>query len=256
MGRCGLWSPERPERSATRSPPLCSTGETRCGRWSAIRSARRASSRPAVESVAGDVTDADSLVAAVEGCELVFNSMGMPEQWVRGRGDLRPGQRRRQPAARDRARSGAGSAVSSTPRLMTSSTPRRGERFDETMRRRLPEGHGVRALQAARRGAGAGRARRHGGGDPQPLRRLRPHPIADPVLRERDLRAGGAEAAPAPCPRRLRLSPTSRASPPGTCSPPIRGATASATSSPTATRASGRWPRPSARSPAVAGFRR
>jgi dihydroflavonol-4-reductase len=36
-----------------------------------------------VEPTPGDATDADSLAAAVEGCELVFNAMGMPEQWVR-----------------------------------------------------------------------------------------------------------------------------------------------------------------------------
>src|SRR5947208_60499 len=33
--------------------------------------------------VRGDVTDPASVRAAVEGCELVFNAMGMPEQWVR-----------------------------------------------------------------------------------------------------------------------------------------------------------------------------
>jgi dihydroflavonol-4-reductase len=31
----------------------------------------------------GDVTDPASVRAAVDGCELVFNAMGMPEQWVR-----------------------------------------------------------------------------------------------------------------------------------------------------------------------------
>ena len=36
-----------------------------------------------IEPIQGDVTDAESLAAAVDGCELVFNSMGMPEQWVR-----------------------------------------------------------------------------------------------------------------------------------------------------------------------------
>ncbi len=36
-----------------------------------------------IESIRGDVTDVGSLAAAVEGCELVFNSMGMPEQWVK-----------------------------------------------------------------------------------------------------------------------------------------------------------------------------
>src|SRR3954449_4720062 len=33
--------------------------------------------------VRGDVTDPGSVRAAVDGCELVFNAMGMPEQWVR-----------------------------------------------------------------------------------------------------------------------------------------------------------------------------
>ncbi|MGH2979463.1 MAG: NAD(P)H-binding protein, partial [Solirubrobacterales bacterium] len=38
---------------------------------------------PGVESVVGDVMDPDSLAPAAEGCELVFNAMGLPEQWVR-----------------------------------------------------------------------------------------------------------------------------------------------------------------------------
>src|SRR5919199_1514127 len=33
--------------------------------------------------VRGDVTDPESLRPAMDGCELVFNAMGMPEQWVR-----------------------------------------------------------------------------------------------------------------------------------------------------------------------------
>ncbi|HEY3191757.1 MAG TPA: NAD-dependent epimerase/dehydratase family protein, partial [Solirubrobacterales bacterium] len=36
-----------------------------------------------IEPVSGDATDAASLATAAEGCELVFNSMGLPEQWVR-----------------------------------------------------------------------------------------------------------------------------------------------------------------------------
>src|SRR5947207_2339378 len=35
-----------------------------------------------VEPVQGDVTDPSSLARAVEGCELVFNAMGLPEQWL------------------------------------------------------------------------------------------------------------------------------------------------------------------------------
>src|SRR5215212_7232436 len=36
---------------------------------------------PEVELVRGDVTDPASLRAAVEGCDVVFNAMGLPEQW-------------------------------------------------------------------------------------------------------------------------------------------------------------------------------
>jgi nucleoside-diphosphate-sugar epimerase len=41
---------------------------------------------PDVTVVRGDVTDLASLRVAVDGCELVFNAMGMPEQWVRDEG--------------------------------------------------------------------------------------------------------------------------------------------------------------------------
>jgi dihydroflavonol-4-reductase len=34
------------------------------------------------EPVRGDVTEPASLAAAVQGCELVFNAMGLPEQWL------------------------------------------------------------------------------------------------------------------------------------------------------------------------------
>jgi dihydroflavonol-4-reductase len=36
-----------------------------------------------VQVARGDVTDPPSVRAAVDGCELAFNAMGMPEQWVR-----------------------------------------------------------------------------------------------------------------------------------------------------------------------------
>jgi dihydroflavonol-4-reductase len=38
---------------------------------------------PDVELVSGDVTEPASLGAAAAGCELVFNAMGLPEQWLR-----------------------------------------------------------------------------------------------------------------------------------------------------------------------------
>ena len=53
-----------------------------------VRDPRRAASiLPAgVEPLQGDATDVGSLATAVEGCELVFNAMGMPEQWVKDDG--------------------------------------------------------------------------------------------------------------------------------------------------------------------------
>lgn len=50
-----------------------------------VRDAARAAGvvPPGVQAVVGDVTDAASLDPAVEGCEVVFNAMGLPEQWVR-----------------------------------------------------------------------------------------------------------------------------------------------------------------------------
>jgi nucleoside-diphosphate-sugar epimerase len=46
--------------------------------------ARAAAILPAgAEPVVGDVTDLASLPPAVAGCEVVFNAMGLPEQWVR-----------------------------------------------------------------------------------------------------------------------------------------------------------------------------
>ncbi|MSO42549.1 MAG: NAD-dependent epimerase/dehydratase family protein [Solirubrobacterales bacterium] len=46
--------------------------------------ARAAEVLPAgAEAIRGDATEPESLDAAAEGCELVFNSMGIPEQWTR-----------------------------------------------------------------------------------------------------------------------------------------------------------------------------
>jgi nucleoside-diphosphate-sugar epimerase len=53
-----------------------------------VRDSKRAATiLPAgIDLIEGDATDADSLAAAVEGCELAFNAMGMPEQWVKDEG--------------------------------------------------------------------------------------------------------------------------------------------------------------------------
>jgi dihydroflavonol-4-reductase len=92
-----------------------------------------------IEPVRGDATDIDSLAAAVEGCELVFNAMGLPEQWVRddtifdrvnavGSGQL----------ASAAKRAGVRRFVhTSTHDIFAAGT---GERFDETMLATEPKG--------------------------------------------------------------------------------------------------------------------
>jgi dihydroflavonol-4-reductase len=48
-----------------------------------VRDPTRAQIPAGAEPVRGDVTDTESLANAVRGCELVFNAMGLPEQWMR-----------------------------------------------------------------------------------------------------------------------------------------------------------------------------
>jgi nucleoside-diphosphate-sugar epimerase len=57
---------------------LLDRGDDVCG---LVRSADAAIPDGA-EPVRGDVRDTESLVQAVRGCELVFNAMGLPEQWL------------------------------------------------------------------------------------------------------------------------------------------------------------------------------
>ena len=106
-----------------------------------VRDPKRAASiLPAgSEPVRADITDADSLVAAVEGCELVFNSMGMPEQWVRDEAIFdrvnAVGSQQLAIAAKD---AGARRFVhTSTHDVFHADT---GERFDETMVADYPKG--------------------------------------------------------------------------------------------------------------------
>jgi dihydroflavonol-4-reductase len=92
-----------------------------------------------IEPLRGDVTDTDSLPAAVEGCELVFNSMGLPEQWVRDEGIF---ERVNAIGSRDLARAAKAAGVR---RLIHTSThdvfhAEQGERFDETMLATEPKG--------------------------------------------------------------------------------------------------------------------
>jgi dihydroflavonol-4-reductase len=102
--------------------------------------ARAAPAPPAgVDPIRGDATDPDSLAAAVEGCELVFNAMGMPEQWVNDEGIF------------DRVNSQGSGALAAAAkragvrRFIHTSThdvfhADSGERFDETMLAGYPKG--------------------------------------------------------------------------------------------------------------------
>ncbi len=106
-----------------------------------VRDPKRAASvLPAgIEPVKGDVTDTESLAAAVEGCELVFNSMGMPEQWVRDEAIFDQvnaiGSQQVAVAAK---RAGVRRFVhTSTHDVFHAET---GERFDETMLADYPKG--------------------------------------------------------------------------------------------------------------------
>jgi nucleoside-diphosphate-sugar epimerase len=102
--------------------------------------ARAAGSLPAgAETVRGDATEPDSLRLAVEGCELVFNAMGLPEQWVKDEGIF---ERVNAVGSRDLARASREAGV---PRFVHTSThdvfhAEQGQRFDETMVADYPKG--------------------------------------------------------------------------------------------------------------------
>jgi dihydroflavonol-4-reductase len=106
-----------------------------------VRDPKRAASvLPAgIEPMRGDVTDPESLAAAAEGCELVFNSMGMPEQWVRDEAIFDQvnavGSAQVAGAAK---RAGARRFIhTSTHDVFHAET---GDRFDETMLADYPKG--------------------------------------------------------------------------------------------------------------------
>ena len=106
-----------------------------------VRDARRAARiLPAgIEPVTGDVTDPEGVAGAVDGCELVFNAMGLPEQWVRDQGifDRVNAEGSGQLAAAAK-RAGVRRFIhTSTHDVFDAET---GERFDETMLADYPKG--------------------------------------------------------------------------------------------------------------------
>ena len=103
------------------------------------------------EAVRGDVRDTESLVDAVRGCELVFNAMGLPEQWLPDDGTFHDvnavGSENVTRAAR----------AAGARRLVHTSTidvfhAARGARFDESELADYPKGTAYeRSKQAAER---------------------------------------------------------------------------------------------------------
>ena len=112
-----------------------------------------------VEPVPGDVMDTGSLAEAVRGCELVFNAMGLPEQWLADDDVFhRVNARGSENVARAARAAGVG-------RLVHTSTidvfhAERGERFDESWLADYPKGTAYeRSKQEAERlvlGVGGG----------------------------------------------------------------------------------------------------
>src|SRR4051794_5934003 len=106
-----------------------------------VRDPKRAASvLPAgIEPVRGDVTDVGSVAEAVEGCEVVFNSMGMPEQWVKDEAIFdQVNAIGSQQVAAAAKRAGVRRFVhTSTHDVFHADT---GQRFDETMLADYPKG--------------------------------------------------------------------------------------------------------------------
>ncbi len=91
------------------------------------------------EPVRGDVRDSESLVEAVRGCELVFNAMGLPEQWLP---DERAFHEVNAAGSENVARAARAAGVR---RLVHTSTidvfhAERGGRFDESQVATYPKG--------------------------------------------------------------------------------------------------------------------
>jgi len=92
-----------------------------------------------IEPIQGDATEPATLPPAVEGCELVFNGMGLPEQWVRDEAIF---DRVNAQGSGDLARAAREAGVR---RFVHTSThdvfhAEQGERFDETMLAGYPKG--------------------------------------------------------------------------------------------------------------------
>ena len=102
--------------------------------------ARAAAVLPAgVEAVRVDVTDPASVADAVRGCELVFNAMGIPEQWLADEGLFQRVNAEGTRAVAQAARAeGARKLVHTSTEDVFHAQP--GGRFDETQVADYPKG--------------------------------------------------------------------------------------------------------------------
>jgi nucleoside-diphosphate-sugar epimerase len=92
-----------------------------------------------VERVRGDVTDPASVRAAVDGCELVFNAMGVPEQWLPDEATFElVNARGTENVVRAAADAGVRRVIHTSTIDVFHAEP--GERFDETTLARHPKG--------------------------------------------------------------------------------------------------------------------
>ena len=92
-----------------------------------------------VRAVTGDVTEPDTLPPAVEGCELVFNAMGIPEQWLTDEEEFeRVNARGTEAVVRAAAAAGVRRVVHTSTIDVFHAEP--GARFDETQLATRPKG--------------------------------------------------------------------------------------------------------------------
>jgi dihydroflavonol-4-reductase len=105
-----------------------------------VRDPHRAALLPqGVEPVRGDVTDPPSLEAAMHGCELVFNAMGIPEQWLADESRFeRVNSQGTEAVARKARAAGVKRLIHTSTEDVFHAEP--GGRFDETQVADYPKG--------------------------------------------------------------------------------------------------------------------
>lgn len=91
------------------------------------------------EPVRGDVRDTGSLVDAVKGCELVFNAMGLPEQWLPDEGTFHEVNARGSENVARAARAAGARRLVHTSTIDVFHSPRGGH-FDESELADYPKG--------------------------------------------------------------------------------------------------------------------